>query len=338
MYNSIYQKVGEVHLYMKKINEDIKNNTYKTVYLLYGEEEYLKKQYKNKFIDAICNGDTMNYSYYEGKGIDVKELIGTADTLPFFAERRLIVVENSGFFKSSNEELATYFSNENESTCVVFIEGEVDKRNKLFKTVNTKGYVCELGVQNQSTLESWIAAIVKKNDKTISKPAIMKLLDAVGSDMVNISTELEKLIAYTYGRASIEVEDIDAVCSVSISAKVFDMVDALSAHNRSRAVEIYKDLIALKEPPMRILFMIMRQFNIMLMVSELKEKGTDYKEIASRAGLQPFIVTKVIKQLGNFSKETLKEALDYGLQLEEDFKNGRIGENVAVEMLLIKYS
>ena len=89
---------------------------------------------------------------------------------------------------------------------------------------------------------------------------------------------------------------------------------------------------------MRILFMIMRQFNIMLMVSELKNKGADYKEIASKAGLQPFIVTKVIKQLSNFSVETLKEAMEYGLQLEEDFKNGRIAENVAVEMLLIKYS
>ncbi len=323
---------------MKKINEDIKNNTYKTVYLLYGEEEYLKKQYKNKFIDAICAGDTMNYSYYEGKGIDIKELMNTADTLPFFAERRLIVVENSGFFKSSNEELAAYLANENESTCIVFIENEVDKRNKLFKTVSANGYVCELGVQNQATLESWIAAMVKKNGKSISKPAIMKLMDAVGSDMVNISTELEKLIAYTYGRDTIEISDIEAVCSVSISAKVFDMVDALSAHNRTKAVEIYKDLIALKEPPMRILFMIMRQFNIMLMVSELKDKGADYKEIASKAGLQPFIVTKVIKQLGNFSKDTLKEALEYGLQLEEDFKNGRIVENVAVEMLLIRYS
>lgn len=323
---------------MKKINEDIKNNTYKTVYLLYGEEEYLKKQYKNKFIEAICAGDTMNYSYYEGKGIDIKELMNTADTLPFFAERRLIIVENSGFFKSSNEELAAYFANENESTIVVFIENEVDKRNKFYKTVNEKGYVCELGTQNQATLESWIGAMVKKNGKTISKSAIMKLLEAVGNDMVNISTELEKLISYVGDRENIDVDDIEKICSISISAKVFDMVDALSAHNRSRAVEIYKDLIALKEPPMRILFMIMRQFNIMLMVSELKNKGEDYKNIASKTSLAPFIVSKVIKQMGNFSEATLKEALEYGLQLEEDFKNGRIAENVAVEMLLIKYS
>ncbi len=323
---------------MKKINEDIKNNTYKTVYLLYGEEEYLKKQYKNKFIEAICAGDTMNYSYYEGKGIDIKELMSTADTLPFFAERRLIVVENSGFFKSSNEELAEYLSGENESTSIVFVESDVDKRNKLFKTVSAKGYVCELGVQNQSTLESWIGAMVTKNGKSISKPAVLKLLEAVGNDMVNISTELEKLISYVGEREKIEAEDIDKICSVSVSAKVFDMVDALSAHNRERAVEIYKDLISLKEPPMRILFMIMRQFNIMLMVSELKNAGHDYKEIATKAGIQPFVVTKVIKQLNNFSVTTLKVAMEDGLKLEEDFKNGRIAENVAVEMLLIKYS
>ena len=99
-------------------------------------------------------------------------------------------------------------------------------------------------MKNHATLESWIGAMAKKNHKSISKPAIMKLLDAVGSDMVNISTELDKLIAYTYGRDTIEISDIEAVCSVSISAKVFDMVDALSAHNRGRAVEIYKDLIA----------------------------------------------------------------------------------------------
>lgn len=323
---------------MKKINEDIKNNTYKTVYLLYGEEEFLKKQYKNKFKIAICGDDTMNYSYYEGKGIDVKELMSTADTLPFFAERRLIIIENSGFFKSSNEELVKYFENENESLCVVFIENEVDKRNKLFKTISKTGYVCEMGVQTQSTLESFVTATLRKNDKSISKPAVIKLLDEIGTDMVNISTELAKLIAYTGDRESIEIEDIDSICSVSISAKVFDMVDALSAHNRSRAVEIYRDLIALKEPPMRILFMIMRQFNIMLMVSEMREKGEDSKTIASKAGLAPFIVTKVMRQLNNFNKATLKEAIEYGLQLEEDFKNGRIGENVAVEMLLIKYS
>jgi DNA polymerase-3 subunit delta len=70
------------------------------VYLLYGEEDYLKKQYKEKLRSAMLSpDDTMNFAYYEGKGINVKEVIDLAETLPFFAERRLIIMEDTGFFK-----------------------------------------------------------------------------------------------------------------------------------------------------------------------------------------------------------------------------------------------
>lgn len=73
---------------MKKLNEDFKSGKFEQVYLLYGEEGYLKKQYKKRFIKAmIPEGDTMNYAHYEGKNIPVKEVIDLAETMPFFAEK-----------------------------------------------------------------------------------------------------------------------------------------------------------------------------------------------------------------------------------------------------------
>ena len=94
---------------MKSLNEDLKTGQFKQIYLLYGEESYLKKQYKDKLTKAmIPEGDTMNYAYYEGKGINVKEVIDLSETMPFFGERRLIVIENSGFFKNASPELAEY--------------------------------------------------------------------------------------------------------------------------------------------------------------------------------------------------------------------------------------
>ena len=94
---------------MKSLNEDLKTGQFKQIYLLYGEENYLKKQYKERFVKAMLpDGDTMNYAYYEGKGVDIKEVIDLAETLPFFAERRLLVFENTGFFKSSGADLADY--------------------------------------------------------------------------------------------------------------------------------------------------------------------------------------------------------------------------------------
>ena len=94
---------------MQRINEDIKNGKFKQCYLLYGEEAYLRKQYRNRLKQAMtAEGDTMNYSYFEGKDISVPAVIDLAETLPFFADRRVIVMENSGLFKHGGEQLAEY--------------------------------------------------------------------------------------------------------------------------------------------------------------------------------------------------------------------------------------
>ena len=97
---------------MKSVLEDIKNQEYKQAYLFFGEEGYLKKQYRNKLLQAWNpDGDTMNESRFEGKGIDVKEVISLGETMPFFSDRRIILLENTGFFKNQCPELAEYLNN-----------------------------------------------------------------------------------------------------------------------------------------------------------------------------------------------------------------------------------
>lgn len=99
---------------MKSLNEDLKTGQFKQIYLLYGEESYLKRQYKERFVKALLpEGDTMNYASYDGKNIDVREVIDLAETMPFLAQRRLLVFEDTGFFKSSGSaggELADYIA------------------------------------------------------------------------------------------------------------------------------------------------------------------------------------------------------------------------------------
>ena len=142
---------------MKSLNEDLKTGNFKQVYLLFGEENYLKKQYKDRLTKAlISDGDTMNYAYYEGKGIDVKEIIDLSETMPFFSERRLIVIENSGFFKNATAELAEYMKEIPETTYFIFVETELDKRGKMFKAVKDKGRIVELARQDEKTLVRWI--------------------------------------------------------------------------------------------------------------------------------------------------------------------------------------
>ena len=134
---------------MKSLNEDLKTGQFKKVYLLYGEETYLKRQYRDKLRSAMLPlEDTMNYACYEGKNTDIKAVIDLAETLPFFAERRVIVLEDTGFFKNATPELAEYLKEMPETTAMIFVENEVDKRGKLYKAVQSQGRAVELSRQD----------------------------------------------------------------------------------------------------------------------------------------------------------------------------------------------
>ena len=261
---------------MKTLNEDIKTGNLKGAYLLYGEEAYLKKQYKDRLSKAVFKeDDRMNYAYYEGKGINPAELIDLAETMPFFAERRLIVVENSGFFKNAVPELADYIKIMPDSTCFLFVENEVDKRGRMYKAVKNKGRAVELKRQDEKTLLYWIAGNVKREGKQIKEQTAKYLISKTGDDMEKLVHELEKLFSYTLNRTEITAEDIDAVCTVQITNQIFDMVESVAMKKQKKALEYYYDLLALKEPPMRILYLLSRQFRLLLHVKELQKKGCD---------------------------------------------------------------
>ena len=324
---------------MKSLNEDIKTGSFRQVYLLCGEEVYLKNQYKNRLRNAILpDGDTMNFSYFEGKGIDVRQVIDQAETMPFFADHRLILVENSGFFKNASPQLAEYLPGMPEETILVFVENEVDKRGKLYKAVKSAGRIVEMGRQDGKTLTAWVLGMLKKEKKNITGDALNLFLEMAGNDMENIANELEKLISYTLDQNAIGREDVEAVCTVTTESKVFDMIHAVAEKQQKKALDLYYDLLALKEPPMRILFLVARQFNQMLQVKDLREQGYDNTTIASKAGLAPFVVKRSISQAGRFSKETLQKAVQDCVEAEEAVKTGRLGDRLAVEMLIVRYS
>ena len=124
---------------MQRIQTAIKENKFQNVYLLFGEERYLKKQYTEKLKKALAGDDTMNVHFYEGKDVPVPEIIDLAETMPFLAPRRVIFLSDTGLFKSGGEQLADYLAQPNETTYFVFTESDVDKRSKLYKTVSAKG-------------------------------------------------------------------------------------------------------------------------------------------------------------------------------------------------------
>lgn len=321
---------------METLNQDIKSGDFKRFYLLFGEEEFLKQSYKKRLRQAVAGDDTMNYNYFEGKGLDVQELISLANTMPFFSDRRLILVEDSGCFKAASDELVEALPDIPDTTCMVFVESAVDKRNRLYKKVKELGSAVELKRQSASQLAVWAGRILAQNGRKITSSDMNLFLERTGDDMETIRTELEKLISYTMGQEIVAREDIEAVTTVQVTNKIFDMVAAIVAGKTKIAMDRYEDLLTLKEPPMRILFLIARQFNQILLVKEMMASGNDKSAIASKLKIPPFAAAKLMPQARNFTKEQLAGCVEACVEAEEAVKTGRLGDRLAVELLIMR--
>lgn len=323
---------------MHTIKEHIKKKEFSNVYLLYGQEDYLKLLYRDKLKAAIvAPEDTMNYSYFEGKDLDLLAVQSMADTVPFFSERRLLVLENSGLFKKQSD-FADYIKTMPETSIIVFVEHEVDKRNKLYKTVQKQGTVSEMNGLSEKDLKMWIATYLQRNGKKMTEQNILYLVQKVGADMKNLENEMEKLICYAAEDSVIQREMIDDICVVQTEGKIFEMIDAIGMKNQDRALQLYYDLLAVREKPMSILFLLIRHFNILVQIKELAHAGIPNGQIASNIGIPPFTVKKYAAQSKNFKVREIRTCLERCVEVEQQVKTGLLLDQIGVELLIVEFS
>lgn len=329
---------------MKILKENIKNKDFSKCYLLFGEENYLKKYYEQRLKNTIVsnNMDIMNVSIFEGKSISIEAIINAADTLPFMSEKRLVLIKSSELFQTGRKEdtnkMKDYIIHIPNSTCIVFVEENVEKQNKLYKEIQKEGHIVEFKSPKENELVIWLQKSLKKNNKDIEAKTAIYMLRNVGTDMELLEGEIQKLIAYKNNENIITQTNIDTVCSKSLETKIFDMLDAVGNKNLETALNIYNNMLMLKETPTKILIMITRQFRLLIQVKYLLNEAYNSDAIAKRLNQKPFVVKGLSAQAKNFSQETLIQALEDCLETDISIKTGALSAEIAVELLIIKYS
>ncbi len=340
---------------MENIRADIKNQTFKKVYLLYGEENYLKNDFKEKIRAAALAEpeDTMNCTIFSGDSIDIKDVFEMAGTMPFFAERRVVIVDRSGWLKGKKKKddgsedgaeeaaggdqalLTTEIQNLPDSTVLIMVEDEADKRSKAFKTIKSVGYECEMKTPNADMLATWIAKQFGSRGRRISRDTADYLVNYCGSEMDNLVSEINKLAYFTEGRDIVVPSDIDTICTRQLQAVIFDLTDCISNGDVKGAMNIYNELIAKKESVFGILAMLMRNFEQLIVAGEL-ERDNQGGRVMEVLGLKmPFIANKIRGQARKFNTKALRETLELCVQLDLDVKYGDISQDRIIELVIV---
>lgn len=326
-----------------RLQAHIKAGNYAPVYLVMGEQDYLRTQFRDNIRTALVPADdTMNSTYYTGDQFTITEVVDLADTMPFFAERRVITIENSWLFSKgagSTDALTDYLSRMPETTHLVFVERSPDKSSRLYRQIKRIGFVLDCVTPSQQDLANWTAGLFRKAGLGITDDAMQQFLSNMGDemDMLRIRSEADKLIAYCAGRDGIRIEDVRIICSAQVKDRIFDMMSAITSRNVTEALMIYTELLQRQTAPQVILALMIRNYNQMLQVGELAAGGTSDQEIAGMLHLNAWVLrNKIRPALRGYSRAELIAALDACLQKDMDYKSGRINDQLAVEQLIIE--
>ena len=318
------------------LEQDIKNRAYRRVYLMYGEETYLRDSYRRRLASCVSGDDTMNVRVFDGKAAEAERIVSAAESLPFFADYVLVIVRDSGLFKKSPDELVDFIGHIPETTVMIFDEESVDKRSRLYKKLAAAGLVVPCPKQSEQSLRQWVAAGFGKMGKKITRDALDYFLDSVGDSMVYIRQEMDKLASYTGDRQAIVEADVAAITSVRAQNRIFDMIDSVASGERERAMRTYSDLLELRQPPMIIIYMLARHFMLLNHVKEMSESGMAVSQIAASCKTQEWAVKrKYLPQSRRFTKEQLEENLKMVAETEQSVKRGNLSDRVAVEPLIL---
>ncbi len=345
-----------MNYYIELLNS-IKRGVVNQIYLFYGEETYLREQAVTRFKEYYFPDDAqnLNFDLIDGESTSPADIVARAETLPLFAEKRLVVVKNPAFFKPAKKAkedredmeetagpvkeaaLLEYFNNPLGSTCLIFTTGDpVDKRKKLFKAVKKTGHVVEFTFLSRNDLTRWLAQRARKSGRKFAPGAAETLLDTVGTSLQKLSVELEKLINYTTGQEVITPAEVRRVCPPGLEENIFAVVDAVGNKRCGEALAAIKEMLAAKEPPFRLLSMVARQFRLLLQVKDLLDRGCLAGEIPARLKIHPYVAQKVTAQCKNFSRESLTGVFQLLLELDEAVKTGRQEFYPALEIFLLK--
>ena len=324
--------------------DQLKADSIGECYLFEGNEEYIKQSALKQLCSKLLPAGLEEMNLTELHDPDPDSLIAAAETLPFMGEKRLVVIRECSLVtagrKSEDERkveaITDYLAHISPTTCLVFyVKGKADGRKKLYTQLKKKNAIVDFSPMNDAECADWARKTMRRLGKQMSSDAAGQLVFTVGRDAALLKQEMDKLASYLDEREVVTAEDIDAICTRSTECTVFQMVDAQVAGNTDTTFALLRDMIRAGEQRMMILAMLLRQYRILYHMRCLMDERTPANVQAQLLGIPPFSVNRTQQQARRFSREKLREAYDYLMDLEYRIKQGRLPQDNCAENALL---
>lgn len=319
------------------------------IYLIYGEETYLAEKFLKALLSLVNpQNDTEAVQYFDTSS-DVKTILQSLDSSPFFSEKNIIIANDLKIFqdklsdkdKRDEQQFIDYIASVPEYSILImqYHKNKIDKRRKLFKTIDRYGFIVECETLNYWNINDWLNSRLRELNLRFDREAYAYFIEAVKSmDKISLGfldQELIKLTLYT-DEKFISRQILEQVFSSIPEISAFRLWDSLCDKNISLALELYMIQQSSGIHPLRLLAFLVRQVRQIWQVKIYLNEGQNMKQIASTLKLHPFITEKIIKQTNNFSLAKIERTLQNLASADYKLKTGT-DEPALIENILIEF-
>jgi DNA polymerase-3 subunit delta len=265
--------------------------------LLIGEEDFLAEGILAGLINAALTPDDqrMNLDVLDATQ-PIGELLTRLDTAPFFGPARVVVIRRlEALRESEHEPLVAFLERGDHPTVAIFVARELDRRRRLFATFKRVARIIETKPLAPRDVPAWVAQRFTTTGKRAAPGTAERLAALAGGSLRDLAHEVDKVVTYVGERAAVTPADVDAIASRTGDASIFTLVDAIGGGNAPHALRALHDILATHEP-LQVLFMVARQFRLILRAHTLIGARRPPADLAMRLGVHPFVARKLSEQ------------------------------------------
>lgn len=316
------------------------------VYLVYGEESYLKKLYIDKIVSKTVDPafEDFNFHVFDGKECTLSEIYESAEAVPMMAETKCVLVKDFALDNLDDngfEQLERVVCENPDDCALIFSfiahEPKGAKWNKVIKLFEKNGYAVKLDKKTSMELVKMLESGAKRRGKPFAKGVATYLITCVGSDLNTLLNETEKVCAYAAGD-EVQKSDVDAVCIKSLDAKVFDMIKDLTAGRFDSAFKKLSLLFEQREDEFQILGALIAQYSDIYRAKAAVKSGGRAEMIAkyyNYAGKE-FRLSNAARNGSSLSFDDINECIEILLWADTTLKSSALNKRLVLEQTVVK--
>ncbi len=337
------KKPAEPSAGFQQLKTDLKQKQFGRCYVLYGEEDYLRRYYLQQMQRLLLDSLTSDFNFHRinSENFSLQLLADSLEALPMMAERSLVLVEDVDLFaldESGRNAAAELLNDLPEHCCLIFAMQSFspDKRmKKLWTALEQNAVLAELRYQSESDLRAWIARHFRAAGKSVTPQLCTYLLSLCGPSMTRLDLEIGKICAFS-GAPEIVRADIDAVVEPTLEAVVFQITDALGQRRFDAALEYLNAVLKMQESPIAVVAAIGAQMRRLRAAKLLQTQGIGESGLAQLCGIKPYAAGKLVTQARQLSERFCEQGVLLCCQTDLRLKSSAEEPQRVVEELILR--